>query len=80
MMDWILTILVAQASHYDAESGIYIGPSRKTSEDESILANLSLTTLNTGQSRKESLTSPLIVDPHSGIHSHISHLTHPGPR
>ena len=67
-MDWILTILVAQASHYDAESGIYIGPSRKTSEDESILAHLSLTTLDTGQSRKESPTSPLIVDPHSGIH------------
>ena len=68
-MDWILTILVAQASHYDAESGIYIGPSRKTSEDESILANLSLSTLDTGQRRKESLTSPLIVDPHSGIYS-----------
>ena len=68
LIDWILTILVAQASHYDAESGIYIGP-RKTSEDESILANLSLTNLDTGQSRKESQTSPLIVDPHSGIHS-----------
>ena len=41
--------LIVQASHYDAESGIYIGPSRKLSEDESILASLSLTNLDTGR-------------------------------
>lgn len=58
-----------QASHYDAESGIYIGPSRKLSEDESILASLSLTNLDIGQSRPERQTSPLTVDPLSGIHA-----------
>ena len=41
--------LIVQASHYDAESGIYIGPSRKLSEDESILASLSLSNLDTGR-------------------------------
>ena len=60
--------LIVQASHYDAESGIYIGPSRKLSEDESILASLSLSDLDTGQARPERQASPLTVDPHSGIH------------
>ena len=57
----------AQASHYDADSGIYIGP-RKLSEDESILACLSVQEPEpeNGPS-KEERTSPLTVDPLSGI-------------
>ena len=55
-----------QPSHYDADSGIYLGPSRKLSDDESLLASLTVSEEQTRVGCDRNTPLPLEVDPESG--------------
>jgi len=60
-------------SHYDADSGIYLGPSRKLSDDESLLASLTVSEEQTAEINRfkgcdRNTPLPLEVDPLSGVY------------
>ena len=67
-MECVLAQCFSQASHYDAFSGIYIGPSRSLSDDEYLLAFLSVQ--EEERQRRQEVKSPLPVDPLSGEKQH----------